>query len=157
MRLSTRARYAIRMMFEIAKQPDGEAVSLGEVAENIDISRRYLDQLATVMKNMGLLRGRAGRGGGYALARPASEILISQIVEAGIGPINIVDCVLEPDTCQKANVCECRAMYAVLNRRITQVFETLSLADLADQDNLRVLAQEFGGHEDRVTHHLRVE
>lgn len=146
MKLSTRARYAIRMMLEIAKHPDGEIVSLGEIAESINVSRRYLDQLATVLKNASLLRGRVGRGGGYLLARPANEIHISQIVEAGIGPINIVDCVLEPDTCKKADACECRAMYALLNHRITQVFETLSLAELASQKDFRIFAKEIENH-----------
>ena len=132
MKLSTRARYALRMMVEIAKQSKGgKNVSLSQVAESTDISRKYLEQLAIGLKNASLITGTSGKGGGYVLARPSEEIRIGQIVEAAIGPVNIVECVLEPDTCVAVDDCNCRRIYKRINERIVEVLDDYSLADLA--------------------------
>lgn len=134
MKLSTRGRYALRMMIEIAKQPDDCPVSLKVVSEQTEISRRYLDQLAAVLKGVRLLRPHIGKGGGYQLGRPANEISLGDIVEAAIGPINIVDCVQEPETCQRSTDCSCRSVYGLINSRIRQVFSSISLAEMVDQE-----------------------
>ena len=132
MRLSTRARYGLRMMVEIARHARaGDPVSLADVAERTEISRRYLDQLAVGLKNATLIRGIAGKGGGYVLVRPAEEIRIGQVMSAAIGPINIVECVGRPDTCAKSDRCECRFIYKLINDRINEVLSEISLADLA--------------------------
>jgi len=102
MKLSTRARYAIRMMVEFAKRAGNEPVSLGEVAESTQLPKRYLDQLAMGMKTGALLTSVRGRGGGYQLTRPAEEISLGQVTEAAIGPINVVECVLRPEVCPRS-------------------------------------------------------
>jgi Rrf2 family protein len=132
MKLSTRARYGLRMMVEIARHAqDGDTVSLADVADRTDISRRYLDQLAVGLKNSRLIRGIAGKGGGYILVDRAEQINIGQIIEATIGSINIVECVGRPETCAKADSCECRVLYKAINDRITDVLNDISLAELA--------------------------
>jgi Rrf2 family iron-sulfur cluster assembly transcriptional regulator len=98
------------------------------------MSRRYLDQLAVGLKNASLIRGIAGKGGGYVLVNPAEQIKIGQVIEATIGTINIVECVGRPDTCVKADRCECRMLYKAINDRITCVLDEISLADLAFGD-----------------------
>jgi Rrf2 family transcriptional regulator, cysteine metabolism repressor len=134
MKLSTRARYALRMMVAIARHSDGESVvSLNEVSDKTHISRRYLEQLAIALKSASLIRGMAGRKGGYVLTRPPVDISLGQIVEAAIGPINIVDCVLQSETCLEADFCECRWVYETINDRIVGVFNELSLDDLVDK------------------------
>ncbi len=131
MKLSTRARYALRMMVSIARQSnDGKAVSLNDVAEKTRISRRYLEQLAIALKSASLVRGIAGKGGGYLLTQPTVKITLGQIVEAAIGPINVVECVLNPDTCPESEFCECRWVYQTINDRIVGVLQELSLDDL---------------------------
>ena len=131
------------MMVEIAGQGTDDAVSLGNVSRRTQISRRYLDQLALALRRADLLRGVSGRGGGYQLTRPAGEIELGEIVEAAIGPINIVDCVLHPDSCLKADVCECRWVYALINKRIGEVLGGISLLDLVDQSALKNICQEL--------------
>ena len=132
MKLSTRARYALRMMVEIAQKTNGdENVSLSQVAESSDLPRRYLEQLAIGLKNASLITGMSGKAGGYVLAKSPSSIRVGQIVEAVIGPINIVDCVLSPEMCLKADFCDCRWIYRHINERITEVLNDYSLADLA--------------------------
>jgi Rrf2 family protein len=133
MKLSTRARYALRMMVEIAKESKrGDAArSLKDISEKTNISRRYLEQLAIALKNASLVSGIAGKGGGYMLTRRPEEITIDEIIEAAIGPINIVDCVLMPETCLQADLCECRAVYQHINQKIADALKGISLAGLA--------------------------
>jgi Rrf2 family protein len=120
------------MMLDIARFGSEESpVSLSTVAERGDISRGYLEQLALGLRNANLLKAVAGRYGGYRLARPASEITLGRIIEAAIGPINLVECVANPDDCLRSEGCECRQLYALINRRITEVLDEYTLADLA--------------------------
>lgn len=133
MRLSTRGRYALRMMLDIARHDHGGApVSLSSVAERTGISHGYLEQLAPALRAGRLVRSVAGRHGGYRLAAPAGEITIRKIIEATIGPVCVVDCVDEPESCLRAEFCECRVVYALINQRIAQVLDDFTLEDLLD-------------------------
>jgi DNA-binding IscR family transcriptional regulator len=85
----------------------------------------------------------AGRHGGYKLARPAREISIRQIIEATIGPICVVDCIDEPEACLRAEFCECRLVYALINQRIGEVLDEFSLGDLANPHWLSETARAF--------------
>ena len=144
MRLSTRARYGLQAMLAIAKMTDGEhPVSLGKVAERTRLSRRYLDQLTVSLKNAQLLRSVGGRSGGYLLAHEPGEIKIRQIVEAAIGPINIVDCTGGPDVCMGEDTCECHLIYMLLNRRIIEMLDEFSLADIADSGWMKQMKKTF--------------
>jgi Rrf2 family protein len=133
MKISTRGRYALRMMLDVARNGGRDTpVSLASVAERSGISHGYLEQVAFALRSAGLVRGVAGRHGGYKLAAPAKEITIRQIIEATIGPICVVDCIDEPEACPRADYCECRIVYALINLRIGEVLDDFSLADLAD-------------------------
>ena len=143
-KLSTRARYALRLMLEIAKQADRNIpVSLQQVARQGEMPRRYLEQLVIGLKNASLIRGVSGKIGGYCLTKPAGEIKIGAIIESAIGPVNIVDCVNEPRQCLKADVCECRLLWAVINGRIVDVFNEISLADMLDKKWYRLMARQL--------------
>jgi Rrf2 family iron-sulfur cluster assembly transcriptional regulator len=133
MKLSTRARYALRMMVALAKhhaRTDG-SISLADISKRISISKRYLEQLVVSLRNAALVNGTVGKGGGYTLTRDAAEVTIAEIIESAIGPINIVDCVLRPETCILSESCECRWVYENINRRIVDALQGISLADLA--------------------------
>lgn len=133
MRLSTRARYALRMMLDVARNGGEEGpVSLGSVAARTDISRGYLEQVALALRSARLLRGVSGRKGGYRLASPAAEITIGQVLQALLGPVCLVDCIDDPVACPRSDYCECRVFYTLINDKITQVLETHTLADLLD-------------------------
>ncbi len=142
MKLSTRARYAMHLMLEVARRPHG-ATSLGEVSRQTRISRRYLDQLVIGLRHANLVQAQAGRGGGYRLTRPAREISIGDVIQAAIGPVNIVDCVRHPETCLKADTCECRVVHSLLNKRIVELLDGISLADLASKEWLRSAEREL--------------
>jgi Rrf2 family cysteine metabolism transcriptional repressor len=133
MKLSTRARYTLRMMIDLARHADEDApVSLAAIASRADLSRGYLEQLATGLRRAGLLKGVAGRKGGYKLSRPAPEIRVGELFDASIGPISLVDCVIDPSICERAPRCETRALYCLVNTSITRALEDLTLADLLD-------------------------
>lgn len=132
MKLPTSARYAVHLMLEVARRPDAPT-SLRQVAERTHISRRCLDQLAIGLRNANLIRGQSGRAGGYRLGRPAAHISVGAIVEATTGPICVVECVRHPEICVDSERCECRAVYAEMNRRIRDALEGMSLADVAER------------------------
>ncbi len=144
MKISTRGRYALRMMLDVARHGGEDTpVSLASVSERTGISHGYLEQVALALKSAVLVRGVAGRHGGYKLARPAREISIRQIIEATIGPICVVDCIDEPEACLRAEFCECRLVYALINQRIGEVLDEFSLGDLANPHWLSETARAF--------------
>jgi Rrf2 family protein len=135
MKLSTRARYALRAMLALARLgADNGPVNLNIISEKTSISRRYLEQVLIPLKNANLVRGVSGKKGGYLLAKPAEQIRIGDIVEAAIGKINIVECVNEPGTCSETAWCECRPLYSMINTKIVNAMNEFTLADLSDED-----------------------
>jgi len=120
------------MMIVARESRDGTPVNLGFVAERTAISRRYLEQVAISLKNAGLLKALSGKKGGHMLTRPAREIMLDEIVEAAIGPINIVDCIADPESCISTDGCECRGLFVWINKRIKGAFNAYTLADLAE-------------------------
>jgi Rrf2 family protein len=121
------------MMLDVARHGGEEKpISLASVAERTGISRGYLEQLVLGLRNARLVRGVAGRYGGYRLAERPSNITVGQIVEAAIGPIFLVDCVEDATTCVRADYCECRVVYSLINERIAEVLREYTLADLLD-------------------------
>ena len=136
MRISTRARYALRAMIFIAREgKQGNPIKLSDVACHTDVSHRYLEQVAISLKNSKLLKGVSGKNGGHVLARSADQIKLSEIVKAAIGEINIVDCVLEPESCDKIGECECHDLYCLINNRISDTLNEFTLSDL-EQGNI---------------------
>lgn len=135
MKLSTRARYALRVMLDVARH-GGETtpVPLAAVANRTVLSHGYLEQLAAGLRQARLLRGVAGRKGGYMLRKAPSEIRIGEVVQASIGKICLVDCVRTPSICARAPRCETRVLYCLLNNRIEDILDSLTLADLLDSD-----------------------
>jgi len=120
-------------MLEIARLGGESApVSLTAVAGKSHLSRGYLEQLALALRNTGLLRGVCGKHGGYRLARSPEEITIGQVIEAAMGPVNIVECVGDPLSCLRSEYCECRPVYVLMNRRIGEVLHGFTLAQMLD-------------------------
>lgn len=110
----------------------GRPVILKDIAARQQISKRYLEQLATALKNVNLVAATTGRGGGYTLPRSPDEITVTEIVRASIGDINVVGCVANPSLCTRAEGCPSREMWVRLNEAIHSVLESVSLADLQE-------------------------
>jgi Rrf2 family protein len=153
MKLTTRPRYALRLMLDLARSAGTEMpVSLAAVADSEKLSHGYLEQLAHSLRTSQLLRGVCGKGGGYKLAREPEEITVREVIESVIGPINIVECVEKPQVCPRSDTCECRGVYVLINNRITEALEEFTLADLLDPERVRCLSAESAAARGRRAH-----
>lgn len=140
MKVSSRTRYCLRFLIHLTRiGADGDPVPLTVVSGHTGISRRYLEQLAILLKNAGLIRGVSGRKGGYVLARSSHEITVGDVVTAASGPIHFADCVGAPATCIRYEFCECRPIWVLVNREIEKVLGRYSLADLANEGSMTQL------------------
>jgi len=127
-------------MLDVARNAGTECpVSLAAVADHAHLSRGYLEQLALSLRNAQLIRGMCGKGGGYKLSREPEDITIRDVIEAVIGPINVVECVMNPAVCARSETCSCRQVYVLINRQITDALDSFSLGDLLDPERLRTL------------------
>ncbi|MGW8181056.1 MAG: RrF2 family transcriptional regulator, partial [bacterium] len=100
---------------------EGKPVHLQEIANRNNLSKGYLEQLVLALKNAQLLKSTSGRNGGYQLIRAPERISLLDVVEAVIGPINLVECVGYPEECLRSDGCECRVLWELINCRITAV------------------------------------
>lgn len=127
-------------------------VQLNEVSKITGISKRYLEQLAIALKSHSLIRGVCGRNGGYVLARPTAQISIGQVLTAVIGPINLSTCVADPAECMRAEFCECRLIWQVLYRRINEVLDEYSIADLSNKRIMDTVRRQLLSFEEKPAH-----
>lgn len=143
MKFSTRARYGLRLMVELARGLKKEKlVHLGKISGITGVSENYLAQLAMSLKNDGLLIGVSGKKGGYYLSRPASEIKISEIIKAVAGPISLTDCVNNPDICLNSSFCEARMIWVIMSGSMFEILERYTLEDLIDKKKLAEVVNE---------------
>ncbi|MFH1540180.1 MAG: Rrf2 family transcriptional regulator [bacterium] len=145
MKISTRGRYALRLMMDIAKCNREKPLQLSGISERQGISKRYLDNIAVSLRNNMLVRSVSGKNGGYMLSRPPAEIKIGEIIEAAIGPINVVECVIDPKLCIKSEFCECRPLYNLVNQRIREALNEFTLADITDKKICEDIAASLSG------------
>lgn len=130
MKINTRVRYAIRLMADVAKHGESEPVPLKDVAERQGLSKLYLSQLTLPLRNASLLKSIWGNKGGYALGMPANSITLLDIIEAVEGPVSVIDCVLDPGACDRADFCECIGVWRDINEGIVRTLEKYTLEDL---------------------------
>jgi Rrf2 family protein len=133
-RVSTRGRYALRAMVDLALHADGEPVLRQEIAERQDISADYVAQLFRPLHAAGLVEGVKGPGGGYRLARDAAEIAANDVIRAVEGPVAVVHCALpEDDSCDRVDRCATHLLWARLSAVMTEFLNSVTLQDLCDE------------------------
>ena len=138
MRLSKRGEYGLRAMINLASHsptPDPQAVvQIKEIAERQHIPAKFLEQILLSLKNAGLLHSRMGIGGGYYLARPASQITLGNIVRILDGPLAPVRCVsqmaYEPCGCPDEETCGLRLVMLDVRNAIAERLDNTTLADV---------------------------
>jgi Rrf2 family transcriptional regulator, cysteine metabolism repressor len=130
MKLSTRTRYGIRAMLEIALHDGVKPVDLNEISRNQDISKKYLHMLLVALKNKGLLNSVRGNAGGYRLAKKPAEISLFEIYTTLEGPAGLVDCIGNPGVCKRSETCATRRLWDRLSTAIRRELEGTTLADL---------------------------
>ena len=135
MLVTTKGRYAMRLMIRIAQQGPNGRIPLRKVAEGEDISLKYLEQVVRPLMNAGLVRSVRGKGGGYALARPAGEIRAGDVLRAAEGSTVPVVCLaLDDDTegCPRKDACTTVRFWAGLDEVIEQYVDSATLADFVE-------------------------
>ena len=134
MRLSTRGRYGTRLMVDLAQHHADGPVPLAEIAKRQDLSAKYLEQLIILLKGTGLIRSTRGRRGGYMLARRPEEINLGEIIETLEGRLAIVDCVTEPELCDRSSDCPTRGIWVGMTDMLKKQLFSLSLQDVVQKN-----------------------
>ena len=133
MKISTRGRYALRLMLDLALHDTGEAVSLKDIARRQGISDKYLEQIISVLNKAGYVRSIRGAQGGYMLKKKPEEYTVGMILKLTEGTLAPVSCV-EDDAaeCGREDSCVTYRVWQRLNDAINQVVDSITLADLVD-------------------------
>jgi Rrf2 family cysteine metabolism transcriptional repressor len=139
-KLSTRGRYALRAMIDLAKIQcnHSKPISLRDISLRQDISLQYLEQLFNKLKKANLVKSTRGAGGGYLLAKEAEKINAGNIIRAVEGPIVLIDCILagkknnksRPKKCKKIEDCAIKVLLEEVTQKINQTLDATSLKDL---------------------------
>jgi len=143
MKLSTKGRYAVMALSEIALRKSDKPVSLAEIAGSQNISQEYLEQLFAKLRRAGLVESTRGPGGGYKLARDADEIFIVDIIGAADEPFTVTRC-LDGDAvegCQNGEACVTHELWSSLRRQILGFLSAVTLGDVVEKRNLALAAE----------------
>lgn len=129
--ISTRGRYAIRVLIDLAERDRDGFVPLKEIAERQGISKKYLEIIVKDMVSGGLVAGASGKGGGYRLLRAPEEITVGEVLELMEGPMATVACLLDDAApCPRAGECETLPLWAEYDRLTHDFFYGKRLSDL---------------------------
>ncbi|NLM14214.1 MAG: Rrf2 family transcriptional regulator [Epulopiscium sp.] len=132
MKLSTKGRYGLKAMVDLAIHSQDKHIALRHIAERQDISEHYLEQLIAVLRKAGLVKSIRGAQGGYSLAVPPEEITVGDILRALEGSLAPVDCVSENVTteCAEWDCCVTRTVWKKIGDKINEVVDSITLQDL---------------------------
>lgn len=132
MKLSTRTRYGMRAIIELAQHDTKRPLQLKTIAKRQDISVKYLEQLMTMLKSAGFVRSVRGSKGGYVLAKPAGQIRLSEVFRCLEGTVTTTECVEDEGYCVRAADCLARVVWTRVEAAIDNVLESMTLQELLD-------------------------
>lgn len=133
MKISTKGRYGVRFLMDLATHGANGNVSLKEIARRQDISEKYLWQIVDPLKKAGLIRASTGPRGGYALAQPPTTVTLQEILTVLEGNLSIVPCTDEPAQCVRSDLCASREVWKGVEIRIAAVLTSITLEDMLAQ------------------------
>jgi len=133
MKLSTKGRYATRAMLDLALHSGKGPVLIKDISQREEISKRYLEQLFLPLKAAGLVRSIRGARGGFTLARPPSQIKLSEIIRVMEGSTSPAECIDDAGICSRTDSCVTREVWAEMKRALDKVLESTTLHDLVER------------------------
>jgi len=133
MKLSTKGRYGIRLMIDIASHYNDRPIILKDIAERQDVSEKYLWHLIDSLKIAGLVNATRGARGGYSLTRPPSQITLNDIILATEGDLNIVECVGDPSLCERSDTCVSFDIWKEISDKISETLSNISLQQMVER------------------------
>lgn len=131
MMISTRGRYALRVMIDLAENQNGRYIPMKEVAERQDISLKYLERILPALAKNNFIEGVHGKGGGYKLTRAPEAYKVGDILrltEGDLAPVACLECGAEP--CGRAAECRTRSLWVEFNAMTNKYFDGITIADM---------------------------
>ena len=133
--VSTKGRYALRVMVHFALHGDGSYIPLKEIAEAEEISQKYLETIMTTLSKAGFVDAVHGIGGGFRLNRAPKEYSVGSILKLTEGSLAAVSCTTQgPSACSRSTCCQTKPMWEKLDAMIDEFFEGITLADLLETE-----------------------
>lgn len=130
--VSTKGRYALRVMLDLAEQNSEKFIPLKEIAERQGISKKYLEAVLKILVEKEFLKGVHGRGGGYKLTRQPSEYTVGEILDSTEFTLSVADC---SDSCERKSFCLTLPMWQKFNKLTHDFFYGITLQDILDEKN----------------------
>ena len=138
MKISTKGRYALRMLIDLAEHKESGYISLKDVAKRQQISKKYLEQIIPIFNHTGMLLTNRGAQGGYKLARKPEQYTVAEVLrltEGSIAPVACLD--QEPNECERSAECVTLPIWQGLYDVITEYLEGITLQDILDKEQER--------------------
>ena len=135
MMISTKGRYALRVMIDLAEHCNGEYIPMKDVVKRQQVSQKYVERIMTMLSKADFVEAVHGKGGGYRLNRSPDEYIVGDILrltEGSLAPVACLDC--DAQECERADQCRTLPMWRELNDRITDFFDGITIADLMKKD-----------------------
>lgn len=135
MKISTKGRYAIRVMIDLAEHNTGEFIPLMDIAKRQEISEKYLESIVVILSRNGFLISLRGKGGGYKLAKQPDQYTVGSILkltESSLAPVACLD--KKPNTCERVRECNTIKMWEGLEKVIDEYLEGITIADMMQEN-----------------------
>jgi Rrf2 family transcriptional regulator, cysteine metabolism repressor len=138
MKLSTRTRYGMRALVDLALQNSSQPVQLKDIADRQQISLSYLEHLIIPLISAGFIKSTRGARGGVNLTRPPQEIRLDEVMQVLEGPLAPVDCLRNPDVCTRSGKCATQDVWSDMKIAMENVLKSYNLQDLADRQKAKI-------------------
>jgi len=133
-KISTKGRYALRMLLDLAEHKNRGFIALKEIAGRQNISKQYLEQIILIMNNSNLLRANRGKQGGYMLTKEPSDITVGHILRITEGNLSSITCLeTNVNQCEKADTCKTLFIWKELNKVIADYLDSVTLQDILNK------------------------
>lgn len=139
MKISTKGRYAVRVMLDLAANNTGEYIKVKEIAARQDISEKYLEQIISILNKAGFVKSVRGAQGGYRIAKDPSNYTVGMILRLTEGSLNPVACLDdEVNECERCDTCETLEVWKQLAKAINDVVDNVTVEDLLERQQERI-------------------
>ena len=132
MKISTKGRYGLRILVDLATHNDGKPRLIRDIAESQAISEKYISRLVIDLRRAKMIRSIRGVKGGFHLAMAPKDITLLDVLEAMEGPLSIVGCVSSPKKCNRTEACAAHEIWSSLNEKIREIMRGVTLEDVLD-------------------------
>lgn len=131
MLISSKGRYALRVMLDLAENSKGQFIPLKDITERQNISKKYLESIMVILSKAGFVEAMHGKGGGYKLSKDSKEYKVGDILRLTEGTLAPVMCLEEnAKPCEKAGICKTLPLWTGLNNVISEYLDNISLEDI---------------------------